>query len=139
MHLAYPLPWWLAALLATAIGTAVVFEYRRTLSPLTAAQRGTLVFLRSLTPVFLILFLFRPISVLPLAGTRVAGVPVLGDVSRSIKRGDGDGQTRPDRARALLKTELLPAFAPHFATELYPGGNGIAPAVLDELSPDARQ
>src|SRR5450432_3411663 len=39
MHFAYPLPWWLAVILAAAIGAAAFVEYRRPLSPLTSAQR----------------------------------------------------------------------------------------------------
>jgi uncharacterized membrane protein len=139
MHFAYQLPWWLAVLLATAIGAVVVSEYRRTLSPLTTFERSTLVCLRALTLGLLVLFLFRPIIVLPPLGSRDAVVPVLVDVSRSMRLHDADGQARLDRARALLKTDLLPALAPHFATELYSVGNGIAPAVVDQLSPNARQ
>ncbi|HWW83459.1 MAG TPA: hypothetical protein VNZ26_07645, partial [Vicinamibacterales bacterium] len=139
MHFAYPLPWWLAALFATAIGAAVVFEYRRTLSPLTAFKRGVLVFLRALTLVLLVLFLFRPIIPLPPSGSREAVVPVLVDVSRSMRLNDADGLARLDRAKAVLKTTLLPALAPHFTTELYSVGSGVAPAVLDELTANARQ
>ena len=39
MHFAYPLPAWLAIVLATAIGGLVYLEYRRPLSPLTIARR----------------------------------------------------------------------------------------------------
>ena len=43
MHFAYPLPWWLAVLLAAAIAAVAYVEYRRPLSPLTPAQHGVLV------------------------------------------------------------------------------------------------
>src|SRR5947208_6344 len=46
MHLAYPLPIWLALLLAAAIAAAAFLEYRRPLAPLTSAQRGILATLR---------------------------------------------------------------------------------------------
>src|SRR5438093_433588 len=39
MHFAYPVPWWLVAALAAAVGSFAYFEYRRPLSPLTPAQR----------------------------------------------------------------------------------------------------
>src|SRR5262249_40323345 len=97
MHFAYPPPWWLAVLLAAAIGAAVVFEYRRTLSPLTAFERGALVSLRTLTLALLVLFLCRPIIVLPPSGSQDAVVPVLVDVSRSMGLSDADGQARLDR------------------------------------------
>jgi len=39
MHFAYPLPWWLAILLAAAVAEAAYVEYRRPLSPLARPQR----------------------------------------------------------------------------------------------------
>src|SRR5476649_2302666 len=106
MHFAYPLPWWLAVVLATAIAAVAYVEYRRPLSPLTPAQRGVLVGLRVLALVALVLFLFRPIAVLPPSGSRDAIVPILVDVSRSMRLADADGQTRLARANGLLKNEL---------------------------------
>jgi len=65
VHFAYPLPLWLAAVLAAAIGGLVYLEYRRPLSPLTRAQRGALVAIRAGVLVALVVFLFRPIATLP--------------------------------------------------------------------------
>src|SRR6266849_1362288 len=106
MHLAYPLSWWLAVLLAAAIGAIAYGEYRRPLSPLTPTQRSVLVGLRVLALAALVLFLFRPIAMLPPTGSRDAIVPVLVDVSRSMRLADADGQTRLARANTLLKNEL---------------------------------
>jgi uncharacterized membrane protein len=139
MHFAYPLPWWLALLLAAAVGAAAYFEYRRPLSPLTPLQRGLLVTLRAVALAASILFLFRPIALLPPVGSRDAVVPVLVDVSRSMRLADADGQTRLARATTLLKTQLLPTLGRQFSTELYAVGDGIAPANLDRLSADARR
>src|SRR5918911_5371882 len=107
MHLAYALPWWLALVLAALIGGAAYLEYRRPLSPLSRAQRGTLVALRVVTLTLLVLFLFRPIVILPPGGSRDAIVPVLVDVSRSMRLADADGQPRLARAASLLKADLL--------------------------------
>src|SRR3954466_580642 len=107
MHFAYPLPWWLAALLAAAIGAIAYAEYRRPLSPLTRVQRGVLAGLRVLVLIAVLLFLFRPIAVLPPTGSHDAIVPILVDMSRSMRIGDADGQTRVARANALLKAELV--------------------------------
>jgi uncharacterized membrane protein len=137
MHLAYPLPWWLAIALAAAIGAAAFFEYRRPLSPLTRAQRGLLVGLRVAVLVVLVLFLFRPIVLLPPAGSRDAIVPILVDTSRSMRLGDADGQARIARAASLVKTTLLPQLGSQFATELYGVGDGLAPAAVDRLAADA--
>jgi hypothetical protein len=142
MHFAYPLPWWLALALAAAIGAAAFFQYRRPLAPLTRGQRVTLVALRAIVLAAIVLFLFRPMIVLPPTASQDAVVPVLVDVSRSMRLDDADGRTRVARAAALLKTDLLPALARQFHTELYTVGDGLAPippAALDRLSADARR
>jgi uncharacterized membrane protein len=139
MHFAHSLPWWLAVLLAGAIAAVAYGEYRRPLSPLTRAQRGALVTLRVLALAILVLGLFRPIAILPPTGTRDAIVPILVDGSRSMRLDDADGQTRVERANALLKNELGAALSSHFTTELYSVGEGLAPAKVDNLSADARR
>ena len=139
MHFAYPLPWWLAVILSAAVGAFVYFEYRRPLSPLTPSQRGLLVGLRVLALAALLLFVFRPIAVLPPSGSRDAIVPVIVDVSRSMRLADADGQTRVARANELLKTVLGVPLTSHFKTEIYSAGDGIAPAKVDGFSADARR
>src|SRR5918912_2855229 len=139
MHLAYSLPWWLAIVLAAVVAGAAYLEYRRPLSPLNAAQRGVLVALRVLTLASLIIFLLRPIVILPPGGSRDAIVPVLVDVSRSMRLADADGQPRLARAVSLLKLQLMPALEQHFQTELFTVGDGLRPASIDRLSADARR
>src|SRR6185295_16914265 len=139
MHLAHPLPWWLALVLAAAIGAVAYAEYRRPLSPLSRVQRGVLVSLRVLALAAIVLFLFRPIAILPPTGSREAIVPVLVDGSRSMRLADADGQTRIARATALLKNELGAPLATHFTTEIYSVGDGLAPATVDSLNANARQ
>src|SRR5262249_2649847 len=84
--------------------------------------RALLVGLRALVLAALVLFLFRPVAVLPPSGSRDAIVPILVDVSRSMRVADADGQMRIARTASLLKTQLLPALAPHFAAEVCGGG-----------------
>jgi uncharacterized membrane protein len=139
MHFAYPPPWWLAVMLAAAIGASAYVAYRRPLSPLTRAQRGALVGLRVAALVALVLFVFRPIASLPPVGSRDAIVPVLVDVSRSMRLADADGQTRVARANSLLKTDLGLPLTTHFKTEIYGVGDGLAPAKIDGLAADARR
>jgi len=139
MHFAYPLPWWLAVLLAAAVAAAAFFEYRRPLAPLTRTQRGVLAGLRVLALGALVLFLFRPVAMLPPSGSRDAVVPVLVDVSRSMRLADADGQPRLARAISLLNTELMPALSSHFVTELYGVGDGLAPVQIDRLAADAHR
>ena len=142
MHFAYPLPWWLVLALAAVIGAAAFVQYRRPLAPLTRGQRVRLVAMRVLVLAAIVLFLFRPMIVLPPAGSQDAVVPVLIDVSRSMRLEDAGGQSRVARAAAIAKTDLMPALARQFHTELYSVGDGVAaaaPAALDRLSADARR
>src|SRR3954462_15755823 len=139
MHFAYPLPWWLAVILAAAVGAVAYIEYRRPLSPLTRGQRALLAGLRVLALGALVLFVFRPIAVLPPAGSRDAIVPVLVDVSRSMRLADADGQTRVARANDLLKNALGAPLTTRFTTEIYGVGDGLAPAKVDGLAADARR
>jgi uncharacterized membrane protein len=139
MHFAHPLPWWLAIVLAAAIGALAFVEYRRPLAPLTRVRRGVLSALRVLALAALMLFLFRPVVLLPQADANGAVVPVLVDVSRSMRLPDEAGQARIARAVSLLKTELLPALSRHFTPEVYAVGDGVAPAAVDGLGADARR
>jgi uncharacterized membrane protein len=139
MHFAYPLPWWLVLLLAAAIGAITFGAYRRPLAPLTRSQRTILVVSRGLVLALVVLFLFRPIVLVPPRGGNGSIVPVLVDVSRSMRLNDADGQTRLARAVALLQTNLVPALSRQFTPELYTVGERVAPARLDRLSGDGRQ
>ena len=80
------------------------------LVPLTAVQRATLVALRAATLVALVLFLFRPVALQPPAGARDAIVPVLVDVSRSMRVVDADGQSAPQEAHVTSYFVALEGF-----------------------------
>ena len=139
MHFAYPSPWWLAIVIAAAIGSVAFAVYRRPLAPLTPVRRGVLVGLRALTLTALALFLFRPVILLPPVGSRDAIVPVLVDVSRSMRLADADGQARIARVSSLLTTQLMPALSRQFAVATYAVGDGVAAATPDRLHADARR
>ena len=139
MHFAYPLPWWLALMLAAGIGALTFVEYRRPLVPLSRVQRGVLIALRALVLAALVVFVFRPVAILPPLGARDAIVPVLVDVSRSMRLADADGETRIGRAAAILNRQLLPALNRQFQTELFSIGDGMRTATADHLTADARR
>ena len=141
MHFAYPLPWWLALLLAAASAALAFVAYRRPLAPLTPCQRGVLVALRALALVGArSCSLFRPVATLPAAaGARDAIVPVLVDVSRSMRLADADGETRIARARSLLDNAAAARAARQFPPELFAVGDGLGPGDADHLSADARR
>lgn len=139
MHFAYPLPWWLALVLVAAIGGVTFVAYRRTLAPLTRSQRAILAVCRALALTTLVLFLFRPIVLVPPQAGNGSIVPVLVDVSRSMRLNDAGGQTRLARAIALVQTTLVPALSRQFTPELYTVGERVEPTRLDRLGGDGRQ
>jgi uncharacterized membrane protein len=142
VHLAYPLPWWLAVVLAASVGAAAVVQYRRPLAPLTPVQRGVLVSFRVLTLGVLVIFLFRPIAVLPASTSRDTVVPVLLDASRSMRIADADNQTRLARAVGLIRTDILPALDRKFRIELFTIGDApvhVDAGSLDHAAPSARR
>jgi uncharacterized membrane protein len=132
-------PWWLAGLVGLAVAIAVWAEYRRPLAPLTRLQRSTLAALRAIALVALVLFLFRPIALLPPVGPREAVVPVLVDTSRSMRLTDAEGQSRMARASALVEFELLPALSRSYRTQLFAIGESLTAASADVLNARARQ
>src|SRR5262249_52368059 len=66
-------------------------------------------------------------------------VPILVDVSRSMRVADAGGQPRIVRAADMLKRDVWPALSQRFTPELYAVGEGITPAAVDRLSAGARR
>jgi uncharacterized membrane protein len=130
---------WLAALIGLAVVLAVWAQYRRPLAPLTRLQRSILAALRALALAVLVLFLFRPMALLPPAGAREAVVPVLVDTSRSMRLTDADGQSRMAKASSLVEFELVPALSPSYRIQLFAIGDSLTAAPAGPLSPRARQ
>ncbi len=148
MHFAYPFPWWLALTLAAGVAAAAFVQYRHPLASLSRSQRAALVGLRVVTLTALMLFLFRPMIVVPPSSARNAVVPILIDVSRSMRiadaesPGSGTAQSRIASAGALLKSNLLPAITNHFTTDLYTIGDNVSPlaaSAIDRLGANARR
>jgi hypothetical protein len=90
MQFAHPLPWWLALVLAAAVGGVTFVAYRRPLALVTRSQRAILIVCRALALTVVVLFLFRPIVLVSPRGGNGAIVPVLVDVSRSMRLNDAD-------------------------------------------------
>jgi hypothetical protein len=139
MHFAYPLPWWLWLVLVSALGALGFIEYRRPLVPLSAFQRSVLVACRTAALAAIVLFLLRPIVLLPPTSAREAIVPVLVDVSQSMRLPDADGQARLARATTILRTQLLPVLSRQFRPEIYSVGERLASAGVDDLKIEARR
>ena len=103
MQFAAPIPWWAVGLVAAAVAAVAFWSYRRPLAPLSGAQRWTLTALRALALGLVVLFLCRPVILLPPVADRDLVVPVLVDVSRSMRIADADGATRLARAAEHLR------------------------------------
>ena len=124
MHFASPLAWWVAAAVAAAIASVAYFSYRRPLVPLSQTERSLLSGLRALVLATLVFFLCRPIVLTSPSAVRPI-VPVLVDVSHSMRIADANGRPRIAQATELLRNELLPALSSQFRLELYSVGEGI--------------
>ena len=138
MPFAYPLAWWGVALIAVLAALVALLEYRRLLAPVTHLQRGVLFGLRALVVLAVVLALFRPIVLLPPSTARDTVVPVLVDVSRSMRLADAEGQARIIGAAEILKTQLVPALSRSFNPQLFGVGESLAPVTVDRLAADAR-
>lgn len=109
MRFAVVLPWWGYAL---AFGAAMVLgwmAYTRVPVRLSAGRRLGLSALRALTLLLLIVILLRPIVLVPPAAANNSLLPVLIDVSRSMRLRDAGGSSRLEQAQAMvrdLQTEL---------------------------------
>jgi uncharacterized membrane protein len=139
VHFASPIPLWLALLVAIAIAGVAFLCYRRPLAPLSARQRGILVALRVLALAAVVVILCRPTGLMPPSGGSGVVVPILVDVSRSMRVADADGRTRIARAVDLLQREILPALSAGFTAELYSVGDTLTPASPDRLAANARR
>jgi uncharacterized membrane protein len=139
VHFASPIPWWLAVLVAAGIAGVAVLSYRRPLVPLSPAQRGALIALRALTLAAVALFVCRPVLLLPLSTSGDVVIPVLVDLSRSMRVDDADGEPRIARAAKVLQTTLIPGLAGYGTVEVLGIGDTLAPAAAERLNADARR
>ena len=138
MRFAVVLPWWGYALV---FGSALVLAwlaYARVPIALTRATRGWLTALRAATLILLIAILLRPVVLVPPAAAHNSVLPVLVDVSRSMRLSDGDGRSRLDRARGIVR-DLQARVANEYAIELLTFGEALAPGQVDQLAATARR
>lgn len=139
MHFAAPFPLWLVVLAAAAVVWVAVLAYRRPLVPLPESRRLLLGALRALALAGLIVFLARPTILAPPTAASDLVVPVLVDVSRSMRVKDGqDGASRIEIASRRLREELLPALSRRFKPELFAFGESVTATSVDRLASDAR-
>ena len=140
MQFAVSYPWWALLLIAAAIVAAAWGFYAGAIVPLPPRRRAVLAGLRALTLLALVACLLRPVRVVPPETDTDAVVPVLVDVSRSMRLTDMDGASRLEAARDLLERHVQPALERRFRTELWTFGDALAPATEPAaLVADARR
>lgn len=147
MRFAVVLPWWGYAL---AFGAAIALgwlAYARVPVKLTAGQRAGLRALRALTLMLLIAILLRPIVMVPPAVANNSLLPVLIDVSRSMRLNDpsttlgagSDGPTRLEQAKQTVR-DLQAQLGREYRIEVLSFGDSLASVTdLDRLSATARR
>ena len=134
MRFAVALPWWGYAL---AFGAAIALAwYTYAATHLPARSRALLTALRALTLLLLVAAVLRPVRLVPPASARDRIVPILVDVSRSMRIADAEGPARLQRARAAAEA-LVTALAPSFRTDIWTFGDGVAPGDLGRLQASA--
>lgn len=138
MYFAAGVSWW-GPVLAVAVAVLLGYgAYRRPVVPLSLTQRGTLVGLRVATLLLLLLVLFRPVRTEP-ASLGDAVVPVLLDLSRSMRVVDAAGRSRIDQAVALARDRVVPLLAPTVPVEVLGFGDAVVDVELETTAADARR
>ena len=147
MRFAVALPWWGYA---SAFGAALLLgwlAYARVPVKLTTGKRLGLSALRALTLTLLILILLRPIVMVPPAAANNSLLPILVDVSRSMRLKDdpstslgaGDGPSRIERAQAMVK-DLQAQLGKEYRLELLAFGDALTAVTdVDRLAATARR
>ena len=139
MRFAVVLPWWGYAL---AFGAALVLgwlAYAHVPVKLTPGRRIGLSALRAVTLLLLILILLRPVVMVPPASANNSLLPILVDVSRSMRLKDGDGPSRLERAQAIVK-DLQAQLGKEYRLEILTFGETLAATTdIDRVAATARR
>lgn len=139
MRFAVVLPWWGYAL---AFGAALALgwmAYTRVPVKMTAGQRLGMSALRALTLLLLVAILLRPVVMVPPAAANNSLLPVLVDVSRSMRLNDGAGPTRLEQAQQTVR-DLQAQLGKEYRIEVLTFGDALAAATdIDRLAATARR
>ena len=140
MRFAVILPWWGYVLAFTSAVALAWLAYARAAVRLTPGTRIALTALRALTLVLLIAILLRPVVMVPPASANNSVLPVLVDVSRSMRLADAeDGAARLDRAKAIVR-DLQSRLSSEYRIELLSFGESLAAAPdVERLAATARR
>ncbi len=139
MRFAVLLPWWGYLLIFLGAIVLAWLAYARVAVKLAPSTRATLTGLRALTLILLIVILLRPVVMVPPAAANNSLLPVLVDVSRSMRLTDEGGPSRLERAQAIVR-DLQARLSSEYRIELLTFGETLAAATdVDRLSATARR
>ena len=140
MRFAVILPWWGYVLAFVGAILLAWLAYARVAVKLRPGTRATLTALRALTLILLIAILLRPVVMVPPAAANNSLLPVLVDVSRSMRLTDAeDGAARLDRAKAIVR-DLQERLSSEYRIELLSFGESLAAAPdVERLAATARR
>ena len=142
MRFAVALPWWGYLFAFAAALLFAWLAYARLALALPARQRALLITLRALTLVAIVVFVLRPVVFVPAQGMSDSVVPILVDVSRSMRIADAGTSshqvTRIERAATVVRG-LQQQFGSSFRTEIVTFGESVAKGDLNQLAADARR
>lgn len=133
MTFANPLPWWLFLPVLALAGFLAFRAYGPLVGRIPDRFRHLLVGVRFVILTALLVFLMRPVVVLPSDGLRDGIVAVLVDASRSMRIADVDGESRVDRATRLVHEEVVPGLSGRFTVERFSFGDQLTPHDLTGL------
>ncbi len=140
MRFAVILPWWGYVLAFAGAIVLAWLAYARAAVRLTPAARATLTGLRAVTLSLLIAILLRPVVMVPPAAAKNSVLPVLVDVSRSMRLTDAEaGASRLDRAKAIVR-DLQARLSAEYRIELLSFGESLAAVPdVERLAATARR
>ncbi len=138
MQFAVLLPLWGYVLVFASALVLAWLAYTRVPIVLSPGSRAMLTGLRALTLLLLITILLRPVELVPPAGGQNSLVPVLVDISRSMRLADGGGPTRLERAQAIVR-DLQTRLGSDYRVEVLTFGEALAAGDVDHLAATARR
>jgi uncharacterized membrane protein len=139
MRFAVVLPWWGYLLLFSIAVVLGWLAYARVPVKLSPGRRIALSTLRAVTLLALIAVLLRPVVMVPPAAANNSLLPILIDVSRSMRLNDQDGPSRLERAKTLARA-LEQQLGKEYRLEILTFGETLAAVTsVDQLAATARR
>ena len=135
------MPWWALVILTAGAAWIAARAYTNPVVSLTPRERALLTGLRATLLLLILLMVQRPVWLEPSTDRRDAVVPILVDVSRSMRLADDgvDGRRRIDQAAELVVQELIPSLSDAFDVDVLSFGETLAPLDLSAVHADARR